>query len=124
MAANLIGWFSELNAGLFLMRNLFVNTSPQYLSKRNTLKSSSAGLFVADKKTDEKSIFDKFKRQTLLNGLKEDLINRVRFKEQSPITFILGFLCRKKEAVRKMKIFRRSDAKIKADIDILNFINT
>ena len=88
------------------------------------MKSSSEGLFVADKKIDEESIFDKFKRQTLLNGLKEDLINRVRFKEQSPITFILGYLCRKKEAVRKMKIYKRSDDKIKADIDILNFIDT
>ena len=86
------------------------------------MKSSSEGLFVADKKIDEESIFDKFKRQTLLNGLKEDLINRVRFKEQSPITFILGYLCRKKEAVRKMKIYKRSDDKIKADIVIIVFI--
>ena len=124
MASNLIGWFSAMNAGLFLMRNLFVSTSPEFLTRRNTLKSSSEGLFVEDKKVESESIFDKFKRQTLLTGLKQDLINRVKFKEQSAITLILGFICRKKEAIRKMRIFRRSDAKINADIDILNFIET
>lgn len=59
-----------------------------------------------------------------MTGLKDDLLNRVKFEEQSAITLILGFLCRKKESIRKMKIFRRSDAKINADIDILNFIET
>jgi hypothetical protein len=66
IAANLIGWFSNMNAGLFLMRNLFVSTSPAFLAKRNTLTSSSLGLFKKqgeeDSSNSKPSIFDKFKR--------------------------------------------------------------
>jgi len=50
VASNLIGWFSQLNAGLFLMRNLFVSTSSEFQKKRNTFESASGHLF------DEKNL--------------------------------------------------------------------
>jgi len=62
VASNLIGWFSQLNAGLFLMRNLFVCTSSEFQKKRNTFESASGHLFDEKNLDVQESIFDKFKR--------------------------------------------------------------
>ena len=40
VASLLINWWSSFNAGLFLMRHLFVSTSNEFLKKRNTLPSA------------------------------------------------------------------------------------
>ena len=54
--------------------------------------------------------------------LKEDLENRESFKMVNPTSLLLGFLCRIREKVRLMKIYRRSASKLTKDMDILNFI--
>ena len=70
------------------------------------------------------TIFDKFKRKTLVTRLKEDLANRVRFESIWPVPLIVGFICRSKKYVRAMKLYVRSSQKISNDMDILSFINT
>jgi hypothetical protein len=40
VASTFFSWFAQMNAGLFLMRNLFVSTSTKFLSRRNTFPSS------------------------------------------------------------------------------------